>query len=326
MKKNKGRRLLFYQNNHLYLELIGSESHILLRHQNRVHAQQQPGEGLATLFATDLSGSILSVQTHNTHDLSYSPYGYSPLTNRLLPGFNGERRDRLADGYLLGNGYRAYSPSLMRFRSPDSWSPFFRGGINSYAYCLGNPVNNGDPSGHIPLSSALCWKYDMNYRRTRFQPKISKTLDTLPPPITHTKRNSAPAITSAPARTDTSPTRQRSNSWTYTEPLFIRDDGQVEQRWKYISLPPLQERTWRDTYDGWAFHAKWAEYPTDTYRYQEWRNNQIRIRDLGDDILLLHEIGQLPWSQQVADIRRYQFEIRNRVNRMFDREKSRLRR
>jgi RHS repeat-associated protein len=51
--------------------------------------------------------------------------------------------------YLLGNGYRAYNPRLMRFHSPDSWSPFGRGGLNPYMYCVGDPVNRSDPTGHV---------------------------------------------------------------------------------------------------------------------------------------------------------------------------------
>lgn len=49
--------------------------------------------------------------------------------------------------YLPGNGYRAYNPVLMRFHSPDRWSPFERGGLNPYAYCSGDPVNAVDPTG-----------------------------------------------------------------------------------------------------------------------------------------------------------------------------------
>jgi hypothetical protein len=49
---------------------------------------------------------------------------------------------------LLGNGYRAYNPTLMRFHSPDSWSPFGGGGLNAYTYCVGDPVNFSDPTGH----------------------------------------------------------------------------------------------------------------------------------------------------------------------------------
>ncbi|WP_434626810.1 RHS repeat-associated core domain-containing protein [Chromobacterium sp. CV08] len=64
-------------------------------------------------------------------------------------GFNGERIDPVSGATHLGNGYRAYSPALMRFHCPDSLSPFGAGGVNAYAYCDGDPVNRADPSGHL---------------------------------------------------------------------------------------------------------------------------------------------------------------------------------
>lgn len=63
-------------------------------------------------------------------------------------GFNGERPDPVTGWYLLGNGYRASNPVLMRFNSPDSLSPFDGSGLNPYAYCLADPVNYVDPTGH----------------------------------------------------------------------------------------------------------------------------------------------------------------------------------
>ncbi|EGH65727.1 hypothetical protein PSYAC_12586, partial [Pseudomonas syringae pv. actinidiae str. M302091] len=60
-----------------------------------------------------------------------------------------ERVDPVTGHYLLGNGYRAFNPMLMRFNSPDSLSPFGEGGLNAYAYCAGDPVNRVDPSGHM---------------------------------------------------------------------------------------------------------------------------------------------------------------------------------
>ncbi|VVP57197.1 hypothetical protein PS870_05755 [Pseudomonas fluorescens] len=70
-------------------------------------------------------------------------------------GFNGERIDPVLGGYHLGNGYRLYSHSLRRFTSPDSMSPFGQGGINPYAYCEGDPINNTDPTGHFGIFGAI---------------------------------------------------------------------------------------------------------------------------------------------------------------------------
>ena len=61
--------------------------------------------------------------------------------------YNGQLLDRLVQGYFLGNGRRLYRPVLMRFCSPDAFSPFEKGGLNSYAYCGGDPVNFSDPQG-----------------------------------------------------------------------------------------------------------------------------------------------------------------------------------
>jgi len=93
---------------------------------------------------------VLSSQGRTSLESSaYTAYGHDAATDaQTLLGFNGERRNRMPALYLLGNGYRAYSTVLGRFTSPDSWSPFGDGGINSYCYCSGDPVNFIDPSGH----------------------------------------------------------------------------------------------------------------------------------------------------------------------------------
>ena len=104
-----------------------------------------------TLTAGDGNHSLLWSRnagqgSGNTH--VWSPYGKGETTDGL-PGFNGERPDPVSGSYHLGNGYRAYNPLLRRFNCPDSLSPFGAGGINPYAYCLGDPVNRTDPTGHI---------------------------------------------------------------------------------------------------------------------------------------------------------------------------------
>ena len=67
----------------------------------------------------------------------------------MLLSFNGQNYDPLSGCYPLGLGYRMYSPSLMRFLSPDSLSPFGLGGLNAFVYCQNDPVNHVDPTGHM---------------------------------------------------------------------------------------------------------------------------------------------------------------------------------
>ena len=83
----------------------------------------------------------------------YTPYGCgADINDWLTVAFNGESRDRLGF-YHLGRGRRIYRFSLMRFLSPDSLSPFYKGGINAYAFCAGDPVNFSDPSGAMRRST-----------------------------------------------------------------------------------------------------------------------------------------------------------------------------
>jgi RHS repeat-associated protein len=111
-----------------------------------------------TVFvATGLERSpIQAVEPDNNRACAFTAYGYrTPLSGLPLLGFNGERLEAPTGHYLLGNGYRAYNPVLMRFNSPDNLSPFGRGGINAYVYCGADPVNRVDPSGHVRLPRFL---------------------------------------------------------------------------------------------------------------------------------------------------------------------------
>ena len=97
-----------------------------------------------TRLACDRNRSVLG---NSGLQRAYTPFGHVPPGGAAL-AFNGERPERASGRYILGQGYRAYSPTLMRFERPDDDSPYGKGGINSYAYCGAEPVNNLDPSGH----------------------------------------------------------------------------------------------------------------------------------------------------------------------------------
>ncbi|WP_353100978.1 RHS repeat-associated core domain-containing protein [Myroides odoratus] len=109
-----------------------------------------------TLTASGQNESLLwSVKNSDSQGElhQYGAYGQGEAEEDL-PAFNGERKDPISGHYHLGNGYRSYSPVLMRFTCPDSMSPFGAGGINAYAYCAGDPINLIDPSGHSAMGTA----------------------------------------------------------------------------------------------------------------------------------------------------------------------------
>ncbi|WP_083293890.1 RHS repeat-associated core domain-containing protein [Pseudomonas lundensis] len=140
----------FYNGTRIATEIQGERKTCFFEHEAMPLAELHPGEAV-TLLATDQQTSVLnSVSPALSQLQSYGPYGHRPTTNGLLNllGFNGERPDPVTGHYLLGQGYRAFNPVLMRFNSPDSFSPFGRGGINCYAYCSGDPINFMDPGGH----------------------------------------------------------------------------------------------------------------------------------------------------------------------------------
>lgn len=149
----------FYQKARLSTEMQGGLQYQVFQHQDRLLAERRSGIiQRASVLITDHQRSVL--QTSDTR-LSYPPYGHRSLASRSLSlmGFNGERAESVTGHYLLGNGHRAFNPLLMRFNSPDSLSPFGKGGLNAYAYCEGDPVNRVDPTGkwnvHGWLANAL---------------------------------------------------------------------------------------------------------------------------------------------------------------------------
>ncbi|WP_434602062.1 RHS repeat-associated core domain-containing protein [Pseudomonas sp. Z4-7] len=145
----------FYLKQRLTSEIQGSVQRSVFQHDDQLLAQQQRENAISktTVLAIDQQRSVLQMlDATQPYAFAYTAYGHRRHVNGLLGllAFNGERPDPVTGHYLLGNGYRAFSPVLMRFNSPDSLSPFGKGGLNAYAYCTGDPVNKADPSGHFP--------------------------------------------------------------------------------------------------------------------------------------------------------------------------------
>jgi RHS repeat-associated protein len=170
----------FYCKSRLATEIQGAISYSIVQHGDQLLGQQQSEAGASdtTLLAPDQQRSILHTlqANHQRKPISYSPYGHRPVASGLLSllGFNGERPDPVTGHYLLGNGYRAFNPVLLRFNSPDSWSPFGKGGVNSYAYCLGDPINRSDPNGHGWISDVFnrlvnMWRYRNGPKITHYE-------------------------------------------------------------------------------------------------------------------------------------------------------------
>ncbi|PWB35616.1 hypothetical protein DCO48_01640 [Pseudomonas sp. SDI] len=141
----------FYKNSRLVTEVDGALTQSIVEHGGTILAQQrQRGKARTTaLLMVDRQRSTLgSITEGESTAVAYTVYGYHIAGDNLL-GFNGERPEPLTHDYLLGIGYRAFNTTLMRFISADSLSPFGRGGINPYAYCVGDPVNYSDTTGHF---------------------------------------------------------------------------------------------------------------------------------------------------------------------------------
>lgn len=147
-------RQYFYQENRLTSQLHEKLPASIFRYGNLPLAQKNTSPPTTTLLINDNHNSTLhTVNPDIIKTFSYNCYGYNAqLSNpSCLLEFNGEHRDLFTKHYTLGNGRRAYNPVLMRFNTPDDLSPFDMGGLNTYAYCLNDPINAQDPTGQYSV-------------------------------------------------------------------------------------------------------------------------------------------------------------------------------
>lgn len=132
------------------------------------------------LIALDQRQTPVMIGLNKTRpSVAFTPFGHMATAISVSIGFVGERLDLASGCYLLGAGHRSYSPGLMRFHSPDSQSPFLRGGINPHAYCSNDPVNYSDPSGRVRWRDLRKGPQSLirsTFRGNRNQPAAQPTL------------------------------------------------------------------------------------------------------------------------------------------------------
>ena len=177
----------FHCKSRLATEIQGSARWSIFQQDDQLLAQHShlDAKVTATLLTTDQQRSVLNaLEATQPNPLAYTPYGHRPAKNSLLSllGFNGERPDPVTGHYHLGNGYRQFNPVLMRFNSPDSWSPFGEGGLNAYVYCADDPVNQEDRDGHAPKWITQFFKFFRSKRpKTNFGVPSKSAPITKPP-------------------------------------------------------------------------------------------------------------------------------------------------
>lgn len=178
----------FYGGGTLANTLGSHQNSTFMRGDGYLLAEHQSDQTL--LLATSISDSVLSeVHAAGINRRSYTVYGYpgseDPPVGSL--GYNGELAEADTGWQLLGNGYRAYNSVLMRFNSPDSWSPFGEGGVNAYAYVEGDPVNGVDPTGHFGIFTPFKMLFRAVMRTPTTNSKIAKDIPKLLVPVGNKK-------------------------------------------------------------------------------------------------------------------------------------------
>lgn len=269
MNKDTQPTLHFYQGDQLHTALGETISRTLLRNQHHPLAEQQSqaGRDSTKLLATDAQDSVLQARAgQEAQSSSYTAYGKRPFVDvrDALAGFNGESRDLLTGCYLLGNGYRSYNPISMRFNSPDNYSPFGSGGMNTYMYCKGDPVNLADPTGHSPWKPRPTPVTDQGIYRPRPQSRPAQGTDQRQPhnPLAHSRHSVRAASSNAVA----APTlTQPSSRPMATQPFYSAMDLSQDSR-----LLKLNDKV-RDAIAN-NHHLDTKAFYTDEYRnYKEFR-------------------------------------------------------
>ncbi|WP_225935916.1 RHS repeat-associated core domain-containing protein [Pseudomonas fakonensis] len=264
----------------------------------------------SSLLATDSSGSVLRQRsTNKEHTFAYSPFGYDPLRNSLLStlGYNAQPRDATGN-YLLGRGYRAYNPALMIFISPDIYSPFGKGGLNSYAYCNRDPINLVDPDGEAgarPFTFTIDLQPEIQSRTFRPRPVVpavprqpqALAADPIRAPAQVAQAVLRPPLAAALQQQTPSLRRVRNNLAELvaapenlrppprSTSLLSRIDSALHRASRFISSvfhprrPAVTTRAWEQRYSAQQMHQS-----SRAFREAQARNTNFPVADAGQNL------------------------------------------
>lgn len=221
----------------------------------------------------------------------YTPYGYSHTQASLAPmlGFNGEPYEWSSRTYVLGQGYRSYSPALMRFLSPDSLSPFGEGGLAAYGFCGADPINHLDPTGHSPLPSRA---------KNKSAPKNvirSSGNHRGQPPLKTARSKKAETDTKVGSPTQEAGLHQAVNAAKVPAPLLFKKRKDLIGRMAYL-------------YEEYEFHQKslealWAPATRERVRQLNTQPQYRKAMKVTSEALMLMREESLNITSQLKNIR-----------------------
>ena len=110
-------------------------------------------------YVTNLQGDVMYLVDSSGNQVAaylYDPFGKVLSSSGTMAEINplryrGYYQDSETGFYYLQSRY--YDPAICRFINADSYASTGQGlvGYNAFAYCLNNPVNKSDPTGHFGI-------------------------------------------------------------------------------------------------------------------------------------------------------------------------------